>query len=1075
MSTVVSGYALEQGEFVYTPQGRFQITGANENANNAFQDLTGWTVISAAEKTLADNFNINVNGYAEGFNSVVSLDATEGEGMYFVFEPSDAGATYVVSYTMKGATAVSTRVKTVAVSTNLVKVEGNSDNTFGGTNDVLVANTAEELTEDWQTFNYAIVGDGTPRTYYISFTGMATNIEIADVQIAQALQFADLRQRDAMVEKMEAYMNCYAWNKALLDDWGYTENLEALKAVGDENGQAELDEILSTCQEILGEFVKDNMDDYLAGNSSNYLGIKETSGNTQKAMSIGDWSCLPAGRGFWSNGAYPDMGHFQSAGAWNNGDPDTPMGVYTQKQLAPGSYVFSISGSAALREPKKNDWNIDEGLRPAYGVAYIVRMNGSNIPDTIVSVTKGLNAVTMTPFIFVAKIDETATYEIGFKVYCKEAYKQLKNGSVTYVGDAALWGKNGNLYNQKQLTYETNVRSEIENARVQLSMAQSYLADESYYWDKDFLLGYVDAVLPKVEAFEAMSQEDIIATYDEDEYVNTVSNESGLLQYTVYEEATRPISSAIRDFLMANDVLVSLQAAIDNAEATLALRIYGAATGKDELAAVIADAKDILAQMKKVDYSGTNKAIVISTVSELNEAVEFFKTTVPASAILTLADIDFENEAILNEETGLYRIPGTVNAMEFSGFSTDGAEEGLFEKGFWNNKEQMWKGYLRVGNGTGTVDFTGTEDMGTSILKVSCDFYIQGLSNRSVGFFLKDEADVSVAALYRNYYNGIDIENTFNVDMSKVWARSGGSYNNASPSDAENPTSTVIQKTTFEVVMDFGTKMMYCTITSPNGTTTSKPVAFDGIPTKFVLQSNYDNKYAMRRCWFDNLKIERYATEPKIVQGKLGDVNSDDMIDVTDVVLIIDDILERDNEEFNKDVADVNSDGEIDITDVVMVIDAILGKIELSRGAELIDRSAYTAFQMDLTIPAGYVLESVTLTDIAKDSHSLAYNMLPDGRCRVVVCSMNNEALPGAWDEVISLNLRGKGDAQMTIDRAVFVTIDGERHELMMNPTSIAELSTFNSQLSTRYDLQGRKIEKASKGILIENGKKIFK
>ena len=114
MSAVASGYALEQGEFVYTPQGRFQITGANVNANNAFQDLTGWTVVSAStEKTLADNFNVNANGYAEGLNSVISLDATAGEGMYFKFEPSDASTAYVVSYKMKGATAVSTRVKTV--------------------------------------------------------------------------------------------------------------------------------------------------------------------------------------------------------------------------------------------------------------------------------------------------------------------------------------------------------------------------------------------------------------------------------------------------------------------------------------------------------------------------------------------------------------------------------------------------------------------------------------------------------------------------------------------------------------------------------------------------------------------------------------------------------------------------------------------------------------------------------------------------------------------------------------------------------------------------------------------------
>ena len=44
MCMSVSGFALSQGDFVYTPQGRFQITGANVNAGNAFQDLTGWTV-----------------------------------------------------------------------------------------------------------------------------------------------------------------------------------------------------------------------------------------------------------------------------------------------------------------------------------------------------------------------------------------------------------------------------------------------------------------------------------------------------------------------------------------------------------------------------------------------------------------------------------------------------------------------------------------------------------------------------------------------------------------------------------------------------------------------------------------------------------------------------------------------------------------------------------------------------------------------------------------------------------------------------------------------------------------------
>ena len=210
--------------------------------------------------------------------------------------------------------------------------------------------------------------------------------------------------------------------------------------------------------------------------------------------------------------------------------------------------------------------------------------------------------------------------------------------------------------------------------------------------------------------------------------------------------------------------------------------------------------------------------------------------------------------------------------------------------------------------------------------------------------------------------------------------------------------------------------------------------------------------------------------------GKIGDVNNDGTIDVTDAVLIIDEILMKNPQNFDAAMADVNGDGEIDVTDVVMVIDAILGKITLARGAQASqkDLTAYTAFQMDLTVPAGYVLEGVELTEMAKKSHSLAYNMLSDGRCRVVVFSMDNEALPGAWDEVIRLNLKGQGETFVNVDRAMFVTVGGERHELLLNGTTyIAQFSTLNSQFSIVYDLNGRKVEKTAKGLFIENGRKV--
>ena len=878
MCVSVSGFALSEGEFVYTPQGRFQITGVNQNPNNAFQSMDGWTAIGEG-KTLADLFSTNADGLSAGFNSVVSTAATAGEGMYFKFEPTDASAAYVVSFKMKGAALDNVKIRIPGDGNkkedNLVKVAGNAANayTYPATEEEVIANTAEELTENWQTFNYAIVGDGTPRTWFISFTTMATTIEIADLQIAPAVQLADLRQRDAMLEKLNAYKNCFEWPAAVLADMGVDEAIAGLQAIGDVNGQAELEDQLATAQEIIDEFIKANMDDYLAGKTDNYLGIKETSGNTQKVSNYGDWSCLPSGRAFWSSGAYPDLGHYAGNSAWSWNDTEAAMGVYMQKTLDPGSYVFAIEGNAALREdPTSSSWTNNDGWNPAYGVAYVVKMVDGAAADTIVSVVKDLDAVNYTPFFAVAKIAEAGTYEIGFKAFCKDAYKSLKNGSVVYVKDASIWGKNNNKYNQKQLGYEADVREQITTGRAQLTTATEYLANADYLWGKDVLKACVDTVEVKIAKYETLDQDAIINTYNEydGEYVKSTSSVDGILVYEVYQEAVKDIIAANKKFLAVNDTLASIQTAIDAAEATMKLRVYDAATGGTALLAVIDNAKTIQAAMKAAQYSEENAAAIVAAIAELSEAVEAFKVSVPASAIATVVDIDFENDAVLNGETNLYSIAGAAGSMEFSAFSTAAAENNEFEKGFWSNGEQLWKGYIRVGNGTGTVLFdpkpAGAADMGTDILRIACDFYVQGLSGRNLGFFVKDEEGNNICGLYRNYYDGKDDTNTFNADMSYVWTKAGGSYNDASPADVteeEGKTANPLQKTHFEVIMDFGRKSMYCTINSVNGSYASEEIALEAIPASFVLQSNY--AVATRRPWFDNLKIERItagATEP---------------------------------------------------------------------------------------------------------------------------------------------------------------------------------------------------------------------
>ena len=107
--------------------------------------------------------------------------------------------------------------------------------------------------------------------------------------------------------------------------------------------------------------------------------------------------------------------------------------------------------------------------------------------------------------------------------------------------------------------------------------------------------------------------------------------------------------------------------------------------------------------MKAVDYSEENAAAIMAAIATLNEAIETFKASVPAAAIATVVDIDFENDATQNEETQLYSVAGAAGSMEFSNWSTDGTGNQPFEKGYWSNGEQLWKGYIRIGNGTGNL------------------------------------------------------------------------------------------------------------------------------------------------------------------------------------------------------------------------------------------------------------------------------------------------------------------------------------------------------------------------------------
>lgn len=193
-----------------------------------------------------------------------------------------------------------------------------------------------------------------------------------------------------------------------------------------------------------------------------------------------------------------------------------------------------------------------------------------------------------------------------------------------------------------------------------------------------------------------------------------------------------------------------------------------------------------------------------------------------------------------------------------------------------------------------------------------------------------------------------------------------------------------------------------------------------------------------------------------------GDVNSDGKFSMLDVVMMVNAVLEKAQTNFNAAAADLNGDGKITMVDVVGVLRLVLtdgaatapsrsaarGAVampELNTGdmvtmdngrialpVALNNAEAYSAFQLDVVLPAGVKLAEATLTGRAKASHVVAWNTLADGTTRVVAYAMDNASFRGNEGALLNLVLETSdamsADAMLSITDGLFATVGGAEH-----------------------------------------------
>lgn len=205
-----------------------------------------------------------------------------------------------------------------------------------------------------------------------------------------------------------------------------------------------------------------------------------------------------------------------------------------------------------------------------------------------------------------------------------------------------------------------------------------------------------------------------------------------------------------------------------------------------------------------------------------------------------------------------------------------------------------------------------------------------------------------------------------------------------------------------------------------------------------------------------------------------GDVNRDGKVNVTDVIVTIGKVLNVYDGEFDTVAADIDQDGEITIVDAVGIINLVLDEgdtpsqarmqdeyaqgeltmqdVKMSRGETkdlvigLTNEAPYTAFQMDVTLPAGLNIEHIALSGRA-DGHTLQWQVQADGSVRIVGYALDNAAITGNDGALLTLTVSSDSQfetGEVVVSNAIFSTRQLVSHRMERMTVKVSNITSLN-------------------------------
>ena len=684
----VSSFAYNVGDYIFTSNAKFKVSGENLIQNGSFtNNYDSWTQLDGTSALSPDFWSVEANAGPNGESVLQSVSNADENTGAFVLQGVDfeASKSYVVSLKVYSPEAITTA--TTSTSANYLDVYANDGSSTATTAPrfqraaSLTGIPANKWTDVSFAFTDTVTGGSTGKLY-VAFGRMTPGVQITDVEIHEVAQVYDTRLADRQLayDKKLLALDILPEGKENLQQM--IELLEA--SLTGQSSDVNIDDVASMTDFMTQ--IKEAETAYLNANSFDLINGDPTAEparagftnnnplwgtKVQKANgNYGDWFCGGSGRWFHDPSGSEEVRDYITSGyALGAGY----MGIH--KALPAGKYMFQIE---------------------AMGVTY---MNGKGAdgkwttPDFDTPVMNRLFLGTDTLTADTLSPNDYRTYYIIADVPAGTTADEL-NLTAGVIHDATTHGGTFSYRNPvlrlisptayediNKFVADNNKAVQLKAANDQITAAETAYADTQYPWGKAQLQEAINKNKADRDAMEATESTTLLEVVGQPGQTTTVADSLNNIRANM--------KGSVDAYKSENSAYTSLVAAVAAAQAQYddPANAKASAATKSSLKAALDNGNTTIATFAaQTDSLEGDLAKSKELVEALATAVENFTAT--TASLANPSDIAIVNPLFQSNRNG---------------WDTTGSESG---KGFWQSNSKwknvdfegglginMWRGY----------------------------------------------------------------------------------------------------------------------------------------------------------------------------------------------------------------------------------------------------------------------------------------------------------------------------------------------------------------------------------------------